>query len=357
MKPITFSSDRRAVDLDGAAAEARRVVELVAVEPGRARQEGADEAADQERPEDVSERQLDALAAQQDRPAIHRGQDADELDAGRERAEGPEGAVVDAGERVERPAGRPPPVEPSSSFTGCASSSQKTRTVSQSLEGVQQRARATAAARAAAPPARAPRRRGFRAAGTRELRATVSGRRGAAARGAVIRMEARVRSASCTEVAGAGASLAGGRVRPQDALAQHVVLRLRDLARASSAPRDRRACAACRARDSPAARPSRSAGRARPRGSPSGPRAARPCRSAGCACASGAGRSDRARRTATACGPTSVMPSDATTRNFITCSSTSGSGSSVFSVVRDLPVRARRGRCRAGRRSRRRPGS
>ncbi len=70
---------------DGLAAEARGVVELVAVEPGGARQEGADEAPDQERTEDVTERELDALAAQQHQPAVHRREDADELDARRER--------------------------------------------------------------------------------------------------------------------------------------------------------------------------------------------------------------------------------------------------------------------------------
>ena len=80
---------------DGLAAEARGVVELVAVETRGAGQEGADEAADQERPEDVAERELDALAAQQHQPAVHRRENADELDARREPAEEEEGARID----------------------------------------------------------------------------------------------------------------------------------------------------------------------------------------------------------------------------------------------------------------------
>ena len=100
--PITFSRNFAAVASTVRAAEARRVVERVAVETERARQEGADEAADQERAEDVAERQLDALAAQQDRPAIHRRQDADELDAGRRaRRRSRRCAASMSGQRVE----------------------------------------------------------------------------------------------------------------------------------------------------------------------------------------------------------------------------------------------------------------
>ena len=93
--PSTFSIAVVAVTSTVRPAEARGVVELVAVEAGGARQEGADEAADQERAEDVSERELDALAAQQHQPAVHRGEDADELDARGRQHEGPEGARVD----------------------------------------------------------------------------------------------------------------------------------------------------------------------------------------------------------------------------------------------------------------------
>ena len=53
---------RRRGDLHGLAAEARCVVELVAVEAGGARQEGADEAADQERLDEVTEGDPEALA-------------------------------------------------------------------------------------------------------------------------------------------------------------------------------------------------------------------------------------------------------------------------------------------------------
>jgi hypothetical protein len=65
-------------------------------EAGGARQERADEAADQERAEDVAEGQFDALPPEQHAPALHRGQDAHELDGCAEREEGPEARGIDA---------------------------------------------------------------------------------------------------------------------------------------------------------------------------------------------------------------------------------------------------------------------
>jgi hypothetical protein len=92
---------RRRRDLHRATREARRVVELVTVEARGARKERPDEAADQERTEDVRVRQLDLLPAQQDLPAAHRGQDAEELDAGGGGAPDRKGARLDLGHGVE----------------------------------------------------------------------------------------------------------------------------------------------------------------------------------------------------------------------------------------------------------------
>ena len=152
-------------DLDRPAAEARGVVERVAVEAGRARQEGADEAPDQERAEDVAEGKLDALAAQQHAPALHRGQDADELDAGcrapgrSRRCAGRCCASVSA---ISRSATTR---LPSSSFTGCASSSQKTRTVNHALSTFSARPRQGSRPEAAQQRSPRARRRGSRAGG------------------------------------------------------------------------------------------------------------------------------------------------------------------------------------------------
>src|SRR5262249_4049485 len=81
---------RRRRNLDGAAGEARGVIELVAVEPDRRGEERAEKSADQERAEDVPEGKRDALAAQQHRPAVHAGEDAQELDQGGEEHEAQE---------------------------------------------------------------------------------------------------------------------------------------------------------------------------------------------------------------------------------------------------------------------------
>ena len=88
-------------DLDCAAAEARGVVELVAVEACGARQEEADRASDQEGAEDVAEGHLDVLAAQHELPAPHRGEDAAEAH-GRAGEHGPhEGGGVDLGQQID----------------------------------------------------------------------------------------------------------------------------------------------------------------------------------------------------------------------------------------------------------------
>jgi hypothetical protein len=81
--------------LDGLAAEACRVEERVAVEPGGRGQKGPDGAADQERPEQMHEGQLDALPAQHQLPAVHGREHPDHLDAGREPDEEPEGRRID----------------------------------------------------------------------------------------------------------------------------------------------------------------------------------------------------------------------------------------------------------------------
>ena len=98
-RPDDLLEELRRAGFDGTAAEARRVVERVAVEAERAWQERAEEAPDQERAEHMAERQLDALPAQHQDPALHRGQDADELDARGGEAEQREGARVDLLER------------------------------------------------------------------------------------------------------------------------------------------------------------------------------------------------------------------------------------------------------------------
>jgi len=108
-------------DFDGAPAQARGVVEFVAVETGGAGKKKTNGAPDQKGAQDMHERQFDPLAEENQSPAVHGGQDAEKANRGSEGGEGPEDRRVDGvqlienqipcGNRTSRPVGHRPEQE------------------------------------------------------------------------------------------------------------------------------------------------------------------------------------------------------------------------------------------------------